>query len=312
MRKVLIIDQMHDSIIPRLESIGVQPTYMPNITAEEVHQHIPEYEGLILRSKMKVKVDLLDKAPHLKFVARAGAGVDEIDEEYLEQRKITLINAPEGNMDAVGEHTIGMLLSLLNKLHQADKEVRNYQWRREENRGYELGNLTVGIVGYGNMGQAFAQRLTGFGCKVIAYDNGKTGYGDQYAEEVNFKTLQRDADVLSFHIPLNEANRFLVSQSYLDGFHKPLFLLNLGRGEIMSLKTVQWGLQSGKLRGAGLDVLENEKLHTLTEEQKEVFDWMIQQENILFTPHVGGWTYESYERINEVLVRKIKALLEEI
>ncbi|MEH0157575.1 NAD(P)-dependent oxidoreductase [Limibacter armeniacum] len=309
MINVLIIDQMHDSIVPMLKGIGINPDYRPDITAEEVHELLPNYEGLILRSKMKVKVDLLEKAPRLKFVARAGAGVDEIDNDYLDKRNITLLNAPEGNCDAVGEHALGILLCLMNNLHTGDREVRAKKWRREANRGYELHTRTVGIIGYGNMGQAFAKRLKGFGCEVLAYDNVKTGYSDEFAKEASLEELHGQADVLSFHIPLNDYNKYLVDEEYLGKFKKPLYLINLARGEIMKLKTIKWALETGKVTAAGLDVLENEKLQTLTTEQEVIFDWLAEQDNVLFSPHVGGWTFESYERINKVLTEKIDKLL---
>lgn len=307
--KVLIIDRLHDSITPLLNNIGITPDYKPDITTDEVKQILPEYEGLILRSKMKLDTTLLASAPKLKFVARAGAGVDEIDEDFLQEKGITLINAPEGNRDAVGEHTLGMLLCLMNNIHTADREVRNMQWKREANRGYELGSRTVGIIGYGNMGQAFAKRLKGFGCEVLAYDNGKTGYSDEYAKEASLEELQEKADVLSFHIPLNKDNKHLVSKDYIGGFKKPFYLINLARGEVMLLETIKWALESGKTIGAGLDVLENEKLHTLTNNQKSTFEWLTEQDNVIFTPHVGGWTFESYEKINKAMVQKIETLL---
>ncbi|NLR93264.1 NAD(P)-dependent oxidoreductase [Flammeovirga agarivorans] len=309
MIKVLIIDKLHESIFSLLEDKGVEVTYMPDIKPSEVADHIKDYNGLILRSKLKVGVDLLDLAPKLRFIARAGAGVDEIDEDYLQRRKITLLNAPEGNMDAVGEHTVAMLLCLMNYLHVGNAEVRKKLWLREENRGHELSTRTVGIIGYGNMGRAFAQRLTGFGCEVLAFDNGKSGYGDEYAQEASLEEIQERADVLSFHIPLNVDNKHLVSQEYLNGFKKPIYLLNLARGEVIPFSTIEWGLDNGKILAAGLDVLENEKLHTLTKEQERIFTKITNDERVLFTPHVGGWSFESYEKISLVLGRKIVNLL---
>lgn len=310
MTKVLIIDKVHETIFSIFDSENIDYTYCPDITPAEVPKKIKNYNGLILRSKMKVGVDLLDQAPKLQFIARAGAGVDEIDENYLQRRKITLLNAPEGNMDAVGEHTIAMLLCLMNYLHVGNNEVRQKLWQREENRGHEISTRTVGIIGYGNMGQAFAKRLIGFGCKVLAYDNGKINYGDEYAQEATLEQIQEEADILSFHIPLNKENKHLVSKDYLGGFKKPIYLINLARGEVIPFSTIEWGLDNGKILSAGLDVLENEKLNSLTEEQDRIFQKLSNDSRVLFTPHVGGWSFESYEKISAVLGRKIINLLQ--
>ncbi|AZQ63390.1 phosphoglycerate dehydrogenase [Flammeovirga pectinis] len=309
MTKVLIIDKLHDAILPILEQENIEVTYRPDIAVDEVPNVIKDYNGLILRSKMKVGVDLLDLAPKLRFIARAGAGVDEIDEEYLLRRNITLLNAPEGNMDAVGEHTIAMLLCLMNFLHIGNTEVRQKLWLREENRGHELSTRTVGIIGYGNMGKAFAKRLIGFGCKVLAYDNGKKNYGDEYAQEASLEQIQKEADVLSFHIPLNKENKHLFTQEYLSAFEKPIYLLNLARGEVIPFSTIEWGLDNDKIIAAGLDVLENEKLHTLSKDQERIFNKLCNDSRVIFTPHVGGWSFESYEKISTVLGKKIISLL---
>ncbi|MFT5617078.1 MAG: D-3-phosphoglycerate dehydrogenase [Arenicella sp.] len=308
MRNCLIIDKMHESIVPLLKEIGVEPDYRPKITISEVEQIIGNYEGLILRSKLKLSRALLEKGERLRYVARAGAGVDQIDEDYLAQRNITLLNAPEGNRDAVGEHTLGMLLCLFNRLNLADLEVRAGKWRREENRGHEIKGKIIGIVGYGNMGNAFAKRLQGFECEVLAYDKFKEGYGNEFAKEVSLEELQQKADVISFHIPLNQHNKYLVSDAYLKGFKKSIYIINLARGEVIPLSVLVSGIKSGKIIGAGLDVLENEKLDTLTPQQSEDFQFLTKQEKVLFSPHVGGWTFESYVRLNEVLVDKIHDL----
>jgi D-3-phosphoglycerate dehydrogenase len=300
---------MHESILPLLKEIGVDADYRPKITIAEVEAIIGNYEGLILRSKLKLTRDLLEKGKQLRYVARAGAGVDQIDEEYLEQRNITLLNAPEGNRDAVGEHTLGMLLCLFNKLNLADLEVRAGKWRREENRGHEVTGKTIGIIGYGNMGNAFAKRLQGFECEVLAYDKFKENYGNEFAKEVSLKELQQKADVISFHIPLNQYNKYLVSEEYLEGFNKSIYIINLARGEVIPFSTLVNGIKSGKIIGAGLDVLENEKLETLSPQQSADFEFLTKQDNLLFSPHVGGWTFESYERLNEVLAQKINELL---
>lgn len=309
MAKCLIIDEMHPSIEPLLRGISLPYDYLPNITPDEVFGIIHEYEGLILRSKMKIKTDLLEKAVKLRFIARAGAGVDEIDEDYLKRRKITLINAPEGNRDAVGEHALGMLLCLFNKINLGDLEVRKRQWKREENRGLEVKGKTVALIGYGNMGRAFAQRLSGFECEVIAHDKYKINYGNLFAKEASLDEVFEKADILSLHTPLTSETLDMIDQEFLGKFQKPIYLINTARGAILSFATLVAGIKNGTIKGAALDVLENEKFQTLSPAQEIHLDWLAQQPNVLFTPHVGGWTFESYERLNEVLVKKIHRLL---
>lgn len=307
--KCLIIDELHPSITSLLDGIGLAYDYLPEIEKDDVEEIISNYTGLILRSKLKLTRELLEKGVQLKFVARAGAGVDQIDQDFLDQRGISLINAPEGNRDAVGEHTLGMLLCLFNKLNTADLEVRKKVWLREENRGHEVKGKTVGIIGYGNMGKAFAKRLSGFECEVIAFDKYKTNYGNEHAREVNLAELQEKSDIVSLHMPLDDYNFYLFDDDYLNGFKKNIYLINLARGPVVPFATLANGLKSGKIIGAGLDVLENERLETLTPSQKEDFEYLSAQNNVLFSPHVGGWTFESYQRINEVLVKKIARLL---
>lgn len=304
----LIIDKMHESIIPMLEHIGLHPHYHPDIRREEVLHIIGDYTGLIVRSKTAIDRELIDRAVHLRFVARAGAGLDQLDEKVLADRNITIINAPEGNRDALAEHATGMLLALMNKMHTADQHIRKGIWDREGNRGVELMGKTVGLIGYGYMGQAFARRLSGFGVRVLAYDKYKEKYGDAYAQEADMEALYESADILSLHVPLSSETRFLIDDNFLRHFRKNIFLLNTARGKVIKLKTLSEAIESGKIRGAALDVLENEKLNNLSEEQKLYFNRLAYSESVIFTPHVGGWTFESYEKINRVLADKIKAL----
>ncbi|GAB3649194.1 2-hydroxyacid dehydrogenase [Echinicola sediminis] len=305
--KVLIIDDMHSSITPLLEEAGFSVDYRPDITRPEIEEVVGDYDGLLIRSKTPMNRALLEKAEKLKFIGRAGAGLDKIDLDFMEEKGVQLFHAPEGNRDAVGEHAIGMLLALFNNLNKADKEVRKGIWDREGNRGEELEGKTVGVFGYGNMGQAFARRLSGFGVKVLAYDKYRENYGDNYAAEASFEEIQEQADVLSIHVPLTEETRDFFTPSVLAGFKKPFYLINTARGEVISLDTLNNALSEGLLKGALLDVLENEKLHTLNTAQKISFDRLVERDNVLFTPHIAGWTFQSYEKINQVLVGKIKA-----
>lgn len=301
----LIIDASHPSLLPLLEEAGISYDYCPDINEKEVLQRVKDYEILIVRSKMKINNTLYDAAPKLKIIARAGAGVDQIDDAELEKRGITLLNAPEGNRDAVGEHTLGMILCLFNRINLADIEVREKRWLREENRGVELFGKTVGIIGYGNMGQATAKRFAGFGCEVLAYDKYRENYSDTYAEETTLEGIFQKVDVLCVHIPLWEENRFWMNEAFFSQFNKGIYFINMARGEIIKLSDVKVAMEKGYILGAALDVLENEKLHTLNNLQQDAFDYLIKKENVLFTPHIGGWTHESYDRINRVLMEKI-------
>ncbi|WP_017732885.1 NAD(P)-dependent oxidoreductase [Nafulsella turpanensis] len=308
-RKVLIIDKMHDSIFNMLEQIGFSADYRPDASRQEIEAVVGDYEVLFLRSKLSVDEAFLRKAGRLKVVGRAGAGVDQLDVETLEQRGISLINAPEGNRDAVAEHAVGMLLCLQNNLLKADAQVRQSIWDREGNRGTELSEKTVGIIGYGHMGQAFARRLQGFGCRLLAYDKFRQGFSDELVQESSQEDIFEQADVVSFHFPLTEENRGIINGAYLSRFKKEILLINTARGEILPLKDLVEKLKSGKVRGAALDVLENEKLHQLSAEEKENFDYLVQCDKVLLSPHVAGWTHESYRKINAVLVEKLKNLL---
>ncbi len=304
--KVLIIDEMHPSIIPLLEDLNYKVDYKPKISREEIQASLSDYVGMIIRSKTPIDQALLMHADRLKFIARAGAGLDQIDLEEVTRRGIQLFHAPEGNRDAVAEHALGMLLMLFNRLHIANQEVKQRVWAREANRGIELKGKTVGIIGYGNMGQAFAQRLSGFGVRVLAYDKYKSGFSDAFADEASLSEIQKQADVLSLHIPLTEENKYLLNKEFLSQFKKPFYLINTARGELIQLETLLWALEEQILLGACLDVLENEKLQTLSAEEETLLDRLAAKEQVVFSPHIAGWTHESYRKINEVLAAKIK------
>ncbi|MGY6743027.1 MAG: 2-hydroxyacid dehydrogenase [Cecembia sp.] len=305
-KKVLIIDEMHLSIIPLLEREGFMVDYRPEIQRTEILELIPDYVGLLIRSKTPINRELLLRAKSLKFIGRAGAGLDKIDLEYLDQNNIKLFHAAEGNMDAVGEHAIGGLLALFNHINKADQEVRRGVWKREENRGEELKGKTVGIIGYGNMGSAFAKKLLGFEVNILAYDKYKSHFGNGVIKEVALEDIFAEADVLSLHVPLTEETNNLLTMDFLKCFKKPIYLINTARGEIVSFATLNQALDSGIIKGAVLDVLENEKFKTFSPEQQLEFDLLAKRENVIFSPHIAGWTFQSYERINQVLVQKIK------
>jgi D-3-phosphoglycerate dehydrogenase / 2-oxoglutarate reductase len=307
-KKCLIVDSMHASLFSLFEQTGWEIDYQPEITRSEIKKILHNYQGLIVRSKTQVDRDLLGESPSLRFVGRAGAGLDNLDQEFLKSKQIRVVHAAVGNRDAVGEFTVGLLLSLLRNIPKSDAEVRGMIWDREGNRGEEINGKTIGVIGYGNMGRSFAKRLSGFGCKILAYDKYKQGFGNEHCNEAQMDQIFREADVLSLHIPLTSETRNLVNADYIKRFQKNIILVNTARGEIVPLTDLAIALENGKVRGAALDVLENEKLGTLTEEQLQSFNFLKRRTNVIFTPHIAGWTFESHEKINVALVEQIKTL----
>jgi D-3-phosphoglycerate dehydrogenase / 2-oxoglutarate reductase len=304
--KVLIADEIHSSLFQMLMDIGFEYNYSPKATRTEIKILLPDYEGLIIRSKTKVDANFLAQATKLKFIARAGAGLDLIDIQETTNRNIALFAANEGNCDAVAEHTLAMILTLFNKINIANEQVKNGIWQREANRGVELMGKTWGIVGYGNNGKATAKRLSGFGVEVLAHDKFLNNYSDQYAIEATMEEIFEKADIVSLHIPYTKDTLKLVDEGFLKKFKKPFYLINIARGEIVVLKDLLKYLQLDKIQGACLDVLENEKIEKLSTEEKSIFDSLKIMPNVIMTPHIAGWTHQSYVKINEVMVEKIK------
>lgn len=302
-KKILIIDDLHPAFAERAKDLGFEVDDKPLITRAETLVVIKDYVGIAVRTKFRIDKELFDAAPNLKFVARAGAGLDNIDVLIAAERNIQLINAPEGNSDAVGEHAIGLLLALMNNFRNANVEIRNGVWDRERNRGYELKGKTVGIIGYGFMGRKMARKLAGFEVNVIAYDKYQTGFSDEYAREVSMEEIVKHSDVLSLHVPLTNETKQMVDDEYFYHFKKPFFFINTARGEVVNTAAVLKNIQSGKILGAGLDVLEVEKFPALSEQLW--FNELKDSEKVILTPHVGGWTFESYRKISEVLAQKL-------
>jgi len=300
---ILIVDDIHPVFIEMAQAKGYECNYQPKITPAEALEIIGDYAGLVIRSKFNVNKQVIDAAKQLRFVCRAGAGMDNINEAYAAEKNIALINAPEGNMDAVGEHAVGLLLALMNNFNVADAQIRTGSWQREANRGYELKGRTVGIIGYGFMGRSFAKKLSGFDVNVIAYDKYKTGFSDAYAREVSMEEIVKHSDVLSLHVPLTAETNGLVNDEYLFHFKKPIFFINTSRGKTAQVRAVLNAIKQGKILGAGLDVLEVEKFPSLAEQ--EWFDELKQSGKVILTPHVAGWTFESYKKISEVMGEKL-------
>lgn len=300
---ILIVDDIHPVFMEMAAAKGYQCDYKPTIKPDEALQILGDYAGMVIRSKFNVNKQVIDIAKNLRFVCRAGAGMDNIDEAYAAERGITLINAPEGNMDAVGEHAVGLLLSLMNNFNTADEQIRSGSWQREPNRGYELKGRTIGIIGYGFMGKSFAKKLSGFEVNVIAYDKYKTGFSDKYAREVSMEEIVKHSDVLSLHIPLTAETDGLVNEEYLFHFKKPIFFINTSRGKTAKVRAILEAIKQGKILGAGLDVLEVERFPSLAEQ--EWFNELKQSRKVILTPHVAGWTFESYRKISEVMGEKL-------
>lgn len=301
---------MHPSIIAELSAIGLDVDYRPEITEKEVQNCIENYEGLVVRSKIYIDSTILNKATKLKFIARAGAGLDQIVEEEVKKRNIILLNAPEGNRDAVAEHAIGMLLALMNNMHRADYEVRHGIWKREANRGYEIGGKTIAVIGYGHTGKAFAKRMKAFDCEILAFDIHHTLHGDNFAKEATMSEIYEQADIVSLHIPLTYHTKYLVDSAYLEKFKKKIWVVNTSRGPVINLNHLLDKIDEGKVLGAALDVLENEKINDFKTQEPQLFERMVSNPKLLLTPHVAGWTFESYQKINDALISKIKKILD--
>lgn len=309
--KVLLIDTNHNILKKGLEKLGCVCDEDYTSTKVEIEAKINNYQGVVIRSRFKIDKQFLDKATNLKFIARVGAGLESIDVAYAEKKGIQLISAPEGNRNAVGEHALGMILSLFNNLKKADLEIRNGKWLREANRGIELEGKTVGIIGYGNMGKAFAKKLKGFDCDVICYDI-KEGVGDENCKQVSLKELQEKTDVLSLHTPFNELSHNMVNADFINAFKKPFYIINTARGSAVVTNHLVEALISRKVLGACLDVLEYEKLsfENLFENDDlpEAFEYLIHADNVLLSPHIAGWTVESKEKLAQTIVNKVEAL----
>jgi D-3-phosphoglycerate dehydrogenase len=306
--KVLHLDTNHHLLIEQLNDLGFINHEDYTSSKEIIESKIHKYDGIILRSRFTIDKQFLDAATNLKFIGRVGAGLENIDCDYAEKKEITLIAAPEGNRNAVGEHALGMVLSLFNKLNKADAEVRDGKWLREDNRGVELDGKTVGIIGYGNMGKAFAKKLRGFEVEVLCYDI-KQNVGDKNAKQVSLYELQQSADVLSLHTPQTPLTLNLINAEMINQFKKSFWFINTARGKSVVTKDLVEALKTGKILGAGLDVLEYEKAsfeNLFSADMPEAFQYLIDAKNVILSPHVAGWTVESKEKLAQTIVNKIK------
>lgn len=308
-KKVLFIDSVHPILEQRLTILGVVCEHDYTSTKSEIETKINNYQGVVIRSRFTLDKTFFDATNQLKFIARSGAGLENIDVVYAEKKGIKIINSPEGNRDAVGEHAIGMLLMLFNQLKKGDAEVRKAVWDREGNRGLELSRKTIGIIGYGFMGSSLAKKLAGFDCTVLAYDKYKTGFGNENVQEVSLEELKSKSDIISIHLPLTEETQYYVDANFINSCKKPFYLINTARGNHVKVADlVQW-LKLGKILGACLDVLEYEtkSFETINKNQlPEDFVYLTQSDKVILSPHVAGWTVESYVKLSSVLADKIE------
>lgn len=305
---ILFLDEVHEILANRLTEAGHSCIHAEEKSLEECLQLVQNVDGIVIRSRFSMNETFLKYATQLKFIARSGAGMENIDVPYCSERGITLYNSPEGNRNAVAEHALGMLLSLMNKLNTADQEVRSGKWDREGNRGIELDGKTVGIIGYGNNGKIFAKKLRGFDVNVLAYDKYKQSFGSDFVKECTLDAILDQADVISFHIPQNQETVFFANDAFFSKIVKPIFLLNLSRGKIVETEALVKAIESGKVLGAGLDVLEYEKtsFESFFEQELPIpFRYLLNSPKVILTPHVGGWTNESYFKLSNVLADKI-------
>jgi len=312
MKKILFIDSNHPILHETLINAGFQCDLFWDKTPEELITLLPNYEGAVIRSKFKFNKDILEKATKLKCTGRVGAGMENIDVNYAKTKDIICVCAPEGNRDAVAEHALGMLLMLLNNLKRADNEVRTGIWKRAENRGYEIKNKTIGIIGYGNMGSEFAKRLHGFGCKILAHDTIKTNFGNQFVTESSLRTIYDEADIISIHLPLTSETEYYVNDAFLNSFKKNIYVINTARGKCLNSDDLVKNLKSGKVIGACLDVLEYEStsfenidITALTDSMQ----YILKSDQVILTPHIAGWTHESNYKMSKLIAEKMIAVL---
>ncbi len=305
-KQVIITAKVHEYLINELQAKGFTVNYRPSITYDELSAAIHEAAGLIVTTRIKIDKAILDRATQLEWIGRLGSGMELIDTAYAAEKGIRLASSPEGNRDTVGEQAVGMLVMLMHNLLKSNLELRQGIWERDGNRAWELGGRTVGIIGYGHTGGAFAQRLRGFGMKILAYDKYKSGFGDEYVQEATQEEIFREADVVSLHLPLTEETRHLGNMSFFQSFHKPVYLLNTSRGKVVKTADVVKALENGTLAGAALDVLENEKLDTFSETEKAEFQFLLNHPRAVITPHIAGYSHEATIKMAKVVLEKLQ------
>ena len=309
---IIHIDKNHPCLIEGLKKLGYKNHEDYSSDIQNILDKIKNYYGLVIRSRFSIDKKFIDKAKNLNFIARVGSGTENIDVEYAISRNITVINAPEGNKDAVGEHAIGMLLNLTNKLGRANESIKKGNWNREKFRGFEIKGKTVGIIGYGNMGKSFAEKLKGFDCNLICYDI-KKNIGDSNCKQVSLNEIKKESEILSLHVPLSSSTLNIINKDFINEMKSAFWLINTARGNLISTANLVEGLRSKKILGAGLDVLEYESSSlesiSIDKKPKNSLNYLLKAKNVILSPHIAGWTYESHKKLAKVILKKIKKFL---
>ena len=310
--KILFADSNHSVLHETLIHLGFECDLLWDKSATELITILPNYDGLVIRSKFKITKHIIDNCPKLKCIGRVGAGMENIDVSYANQKNISCVSAPEGNKDALGEHAVAMLLMLLNNLKKADAEVRKGIWLRAENRGIEIKDKTIGIIGYGNMGESFAKKLSGFGCKILVFDKYKTDFGSSHVIETTLENIFEECDVLSLHVPLTEETEYMVNADFINRFKKNIFIINTARGKCLNTANLVSALKTGKVLGACLDVSEYESVSFEQLDNNEIpepLNYLIHSDKVILTPHIGGWTHESNFKMSKLIAEKMAKVL---